>query len=68
MPLAILGFMQPSKELLSAYEIANRIVGESAVYREKGESDLVDRAWEYSNAESARRTAEQNRATSIVPG
>ncbi len=60
--------MDQTQELLNAYELANRIVDESRVYRENGESDLVDRAWEYSNAENAKRTAEQNRAMTIRAG
>ena len=60
--------MQPSQERLNPYEWANRIVSESAIHRENGESVLVERAWEYSNAENAKRTAEHNRAMSISTG
>ena len=60
--------MQSTPELFDAYELANKIVAEASSYRESGEFALVDLGWKYSNAESARRTAEQNRATMISAG
>jgi hypothetical protein len=60
--------MDQTQELLNAEELANRIVSEAAIHRENGDSDLVDRAWEYSNAENAKRNAEQNRAVTIAAG
>jgi hypothetical protein len=60
--------MQSTQELLSAYELANRIIEQASIYREAGESALLAKAWEYSNAENARRNAEQNLAVMISAG
>src|SRR5258706_6312245 len=60
--------MQPTQELKDALLQANRIVDEARSYREEGESALVERAWEYSNAANARLNAEQNRAVSQMAG
>jgi hypothetical protein len=60
--------MQPTQEPRDALLQANRIVDESRSYREEGESALVERAWEYSNAANARLNAEQNRAVSQMAG
>lgn len=57
--------MPTEQQLLSAYEFANKIVEQSAIFREKGKNVLVDKAWAYSNAESARRQAAKNRAALI---
>jgi hypothetical protein len=36
------------------------------MYREKGETELIKRAWEYRNAENLRHIAEQNEAVMIM--
>jgi hypothetical protein len=45
--------MPTSIELLDTYEIANRIVDESAVFSERGELALVSKARELTRAKSA---------------
>jgi hypothetical protein len=65
--LAILRFMQTSQELLSPYELANRIVAEAPGYREKFPA-LVERAREYADADNARRKAGEDLAESIRKG
>lgn len=57
--------MPTEQQLLSAYELANKIVEQSLIFRESGEGALVDKAWAYSNAENARRQAAENRAVLI---
>jgi hypothetical protein len=50
------------KELLNCYELASAIVAEAAAYRADGHGELVNLAWDYSNAETARRNLERDRA------
>jgi hypothetical protein len=60
--------METHQELLSAYELANRIVAEAPIYRERGQADLLKLAWDCTNAENARLIASQNRATMMRDG
>ena len=48
------------QERTSLPMLANRIVAESACYREAGEARLVEVAWKYSNASNARIQAARN--------
>ena len=55
-------------ELLSVYQIADRIVDESLAYRAAGELELVKKAWDCSNAEAARLNADRANAEIIRAG
>jgi hypothetical protein len=54
--------MEPTQEIKDPLRLANMVEDESRIHRDNGRAALVDRAWEYTNAASARLNAERNHA------